>query len=104
MQAQSGLCDVFCTGFVSQGTPPPESLTGIPIVSPARTGSDAPRAELIPLATDGASASANSTATPATPIASPPAPLVHAKDSSSAVCNLLPSLGHSTGHADIYVG
>ena len=102
MLARSGLRDVFRTGVGSLGTmPPPESLTGIPIMSPAGTGSDTPREEIIPLATDGAATSVTSTAMPT---ASPPVQLTHAKDSSSAVCNLLQNLGRSTGQAGIYVG
>ena len=99
------LCDVFGTGNSSLGTmPPPESLNGIPIVSPAGTGSDAPHAELRPPTIDAA---ATGTAVPATSTAPPLSSLAHTLDSSSVVCNLLPSLGHtadSAGLTGVYVG
>ena len=97
------LC--LCTGISSLGTmPPTESLTGIPIVSPAGTGSDAPWAELRPPTTD---ASATSAAVLAMSTAPPPSSLAHALDSSSVVCNLLPSLGQTAdmaGQSGVYVG
>ena len=76
--------------------PPPESLTDIPIVSSAETGSIAHSKAPVSLeTTSAASASA------------PPGSLACTQDSASLVCNLLPGLGQPAappGQDGIYVG
>ena len=105
MREVSYVISLRGTGITPLGAmPPPELLTGIPIVSPAGTGSDALRTESLPAAVDTTAIGA---AVPATSTAPPPSSLGHALDGSSLMCNLLPSVGQSadlTGQAGIYVG
>ena len=87
--------------------PPPKLLQGIPLASPAGTGSNALCTESVLLTIEATLALATSVAVAAASATPPPASQTHAPDSSSVVCNLLPSMGQSadsTGQADIYVG
>ena len=81
--------------------PPPASLQGIPVISPAATaGSDLP-------VTAPTSGSGGSTGSPADPIVAATLGAPAGDGASSELCNLLPSLGLATeaaSPAGIYVG